>query len=51
MIFIRRRTDFNSAQVSPAVAEHGHELFKVADVPGWQEYGFPEVRNLQRDSR
>ena len=28
----------------PAVAEHGHEFFKVADVPGWQEYNFPELR-------
>jgi UbiD family decarboxylase len=28
----------------PAVAEHGHEFFKVADVPGWQEYDFPELR-------
>jgi hypothetical protein len=24
----------------PAFAEHGHEFFKVADVPGWQEYDF-----------
>jgi 2,5-furandicarboxylate decarboxylase 1 len=28
----------------PAVAEHGHEFFKVADVPGWQDYDFPELR-------
>jgi 2,5-furandicarboxylate decarboxylase 1 len=28
----------------PAVAEHGHEFFKVADVPGWQEYDLPELR-------
>ena len=28
----------------PAVAEHGHEFFKIADVPGWQEYDFPELR-------
>jgi 2,5-furandicarboxylate decarboxylase 1 len=28
----------------PAVAEHGHEFFKVADVPGWQEYNFPELQ-------
>jgi 2,5-furandicarboxylate decarboxylase 1 len=28
----------------PAVAEQGHEFFKVADVPGWQEYDFPELR-------
>jgi 2,5-furandicarboxylate decarboxylase 1 len=27
----------------PAVAEHGHEFFKVADVPGWQDYDFPEL--------
>jgi hypothetical protein len=29
----------------PTVAEHGHEFFKVADVPGWQEYNFPELQN------
>jgi 4-hydroxy-3-polyprenylbenzoate decarboxylase/2,5-furandicarboxylate decarboxylase 1 len=28
----------------PAVAEHGHEFFKVADIPGWQTYDFPELR-------
>jgi UbiD family decarboxylase len=28
----------------PAIAEHGHEFFKVADVPGWQDYDFPELR-------
>jgi 2,5-furandicarboxylate decarboxylase 1 len=28
----------------PAVAEHGHEFFKVADIPGWQDYDFPELR-------
>ncbi|HTI84940.1 MAG TPA: UbiD family decarboxylase [Acetobacteraceae bacterium] len=28
----------------PAVAEQGHEFFKVADVPGWQDYDFPELR-------
>jgi 4-hydroxy-3-polyprenylbenzoate decarboxylase/2,5-furandicarboxylate decarboxylase 1 len=32
----------------PAVAEQGHEFFKVADVPGWQDYDFPE---LQRRSK
>jgi UbiD family decarboxylase len=30
----------------PAVAEQGHEFFKVADVPGWQEYDFPELRKF-----
>ncbi|HEX4166577.1 MAG TPA: hypothetical protein VHZ55_14005, partial [Bryobacteraceae bacterium] len=29
----------------PAVAEHGHEFFEVASVPGWKEYAFPELRN------
>jgi 4-hydroxy-3-polyprenylbenzoate decarboxylase/2,5-furandicarboxylate decarboxylase 1 len=29
----------------PAVAEHGHEFFEVAAVPGWQEYDFLELRN------
>src|SRR5579859_3564755 len=28
----------------PAVAEQGHEYFKVADVPGWQDYDFPELK-------
>jgi 4-hydroxy-3-polyprenylbenzoate decarboxylase/2,5-furandicarboxylate decarboxylase 1 len=28
----------------PAVADQGHEFFKVADVPGWQDYDFPELR-------
>ncbi|MFL5287461.1 MAG: UbiD family decarboxylase [Rhodopila sp.] len=28
----------------PAVAEHGHEFFKVADIPGWQDYDFPELQ-------
>jgi 2,5-furandicarboxylate decarboxylase 1 len=35
----------------PAVAEHGHEFFKVADVPGWQDYDLPELRNFKLDSR
>jgi 4-hydroxy-3-polyprenylbenzoate decarboxylase/2,5-furandicarboxylate decarboxylase 1 len=32
----------------PAVAEHGHEFFKVADVPGWQDYDFPELQKRSR---
>ena len=28
-----------------SVAEHGREFFKVADVPGWRDYDFPELRN------
>ena len=32
----------------PAVAEQGHEFIKVADVPGWQEYDFPELRKRSR---
>ena len=28
----------------PAVAEHGLEYVEVADVPGWQDYDFPELR-------
>ena len=28
----------------PAVVEQGHEFFKVADVPGRQDYDFPELR-------
>jgi hypothetical protein len=29
----------------PAVAEHGLEYVEVADVPGWQTYDLPELRN------
>ena len=29
-----------------AVAEHGHEFFKVADVPGWHKYDFPSCGRL-----
>ena len=29
----------------PALAEHGHEFFEVAAIPGWQDYDFPELRN------
>ena len=29
----------------PAVVEQGHESLEVADVPGWQDYDFPELRN------
>ncbi len=36
------------ATCGPAVAEHGHEFFKVADVPGWKEYNFPELQNRSR---
>lgn len=32
----------------PAVAEQGHEFFKVADVPGWQDYEFPELQKRSR---
>lgn len=32
----------------PAVAEQGHEFFKVADVPGWQDYAFPELRKQSK---
>ncbi len=32
----------------PAVAEHGHRFFKVADVPGWQDYDFPELRKRSK---
>jgi 2,5-furandicarboxylate decarboxylase 1 len=28
----------------PAVAAQGHEFFKVADVPGWQQHDFPELQ-------
>jgi 4-hydroxy-3-polyprenylbenzoate decarboxylase/2,5-furandicarboxylate decarboxylase 1 len=29
----------------PALAEKGHEFIGIADVPGWKEYDFPELRN------
>lgn len=32
------------AACGAAVAEHGHEFVEVADVPGWREYEFPELR-------
>lgn len=28
----------------PAVAEHGKEFLAVADIPGWRDYDFPELR-------
>ena len=28
----------------PAVAEHGKEFLEVADIPGWRNYDFPELR-------
>jgi hypothetical protein len=28
----------------PALSEHGREYIEVADVPGWQDYDFPELR-------
>jgi UbiD family decarboxylase len=34
------------AACGPAIADQGHEFFKVADVPGWQEFNFPELQNF-----
>jgi hypothetical protein len=28
----------------PALAEHGKEFLGVADIPGWRDYDFPELR-------
>jgi 2,5-furandicarboxylate decarboxylase 1 len=28
----------------PALAEHGREYIEVADVPGWKDCDFPELR-------
>jgi hypothetical protein len=28
----------------PAVAEQGKEFLEVADIPGWRDYDFPELR-------
>lgn len=45
-LVVRRAGDVPAAGVAcgPAVAEHGHEFLEVADVPGWREYDFPELR-------
>jgi 2,5-furandicarboxylate decarboxylase 1 len=32
----------------PALAEKGHEYIEVADVPGWREYEFPELKGSYR---
>ena len=32
----------------PALAEKGHEYIEVADVPGWREYEFPELKGKSR---
>jgi 4-hydroxy-3-polyprenylbenzoate decarboxylase/2,5-furandicarboxylate decarboxylase 1 len=32
----------------PALAEKGHEYIEVADVPGWREYEFPELKGEKR---
>jgi 4-hydroxy-3-polyprenylbenzoate decarboxylase/2,5-furandicarboxylate decarboxylase 1 len=44
---VRSATDVPAAGhvCGAAVAEHGHEFFEVAAVPGWQQYDFPELRN------
>ena len=35
----------------PALAEKGHEYIEVADVPGWREYEFPELKGRLRQHR
>jgi 3-polyprenyl-4-hydroxybenzoate decarboxylase len=40
---IRTATDSAKA-CGPALSEHGREYIEVADVPGWQDYDFPELR-------
>jgi hypothetical protein len=32
----------------PALAEKRHEYIEVADVPGWREYEFPELKGEKR---
>jgi 2,5-furandicarboxylate decarboxylase 1 len=32
----------------PGVAEHGKEFLAVADIPGWRDYDFPELRQSAR---
>jgi 4-hydroxy-3-polyprenylbenzoate decarboxylase/2,5-furandicarboxylate decarboxylase 1 len=38
------RTPGPKSVCGPAIAEHGHEYFEVADVPGWREYELPELK-------
>jgi 4-hydroxy-3-polyprenylbenzoate decarboxylase/2,5-furandicarboxylate decarboxylase 1 len=38
------RTPGPKSVCSPALSEHGHEYFEVADVPGWREYELPEIK-------
>ena len=45
MVDLVRKTAEAGKVCGPAVAEHGLEYVEVADVPGWQTYDFPELRN------
>jgi 2,5-furandicarboxylate decarboxylase 1 len=38
------RTPGANSVCGPALSEHGHEYFEVADVPGWREYELPELK-------
>ena len=40
----RNRITIQQRRCGPAMAEHGHEFFEIAAVPGWQDYDFPELR-------
>ena len=44
---VKKAGDVASAGVAcgASVADKGHEFFEVADVPGWQDYDLPELRN------
>jgi 4-hydroxy-3-polyprenylbenzoate decarboxylase/2,5-furandicarboxylate decarboxylase 1 len=39
-----RKAGDSAKACGPALAEHGREYIEVADVPGWQDYDFPELR-------
>jgi hypothetical protein len=41
---IKRAGEAATNVCGPALAEHGREYIEVADVPGWKNYDFPELR-------
>jgi 4-hydroxy-3-polyprenylbenzoate decarboxylase/2,5-furandicarboxylate decarboxylase 1 len=45
----QKAADVPAGEACDPAVEHGHEFFKVADVPGWQEYDFPELRKVNTE--
>ena len=41
---VRKAGEAAANVCGPALAEHGREYIEVADVPGWKDYDFPELR-------